>query len=45
MLSSQSGVDLSALGRGGGDVSQGMDIQQLMVGLDQVSLSRFSRFR
>ncbi|WKX95424.1 hypothetical protein Q1695_012125 [Nippostrongylus brasiliensis] len=39
MLSSQSGIDLSALGRGGGDVGSGMDIQQLMVGLDQSALS------
>ncbi|XGW13047.1 hypothetical protein V3C99_013580 [Haemonchus contortus] len=41
MLSSQSGVDLSALSRGGGggDVPSSMDIQQLMVGLDQSALS------
>ncbi|VDM69147.1 unnamed protein product, partial [Strongylus vulgaris] len=38
MLSSQSGVDLSALGRSA-DSGPSMDIQQLMMGLDQSALS------
>ncbi|EYB89000.1 hypothetical protein Y032_0238g3290 [Ancylostoma ceylanicum] len=38
MLSSQSGVDLSALGRAA-DSAPSMDIQQLMMGLDQSALS------
>ncbi|KJH48371.1 hypothetical protein DICVIV_05547 [Dictyocaulus viviparus] len=38
MLSSQSGVDLSALGRGA-DTAPSVDIQQLMMGLDQSTLT------